>query len=97
MECSLRIKYAGASYHVMNRGDRRENIFLNAEDREHFLKTSGSDTTSPRRKLEVFGQCPFQKYVILNDRPFYYPFTVAQTSRLGSLDAGLGVAREGVV
>ena len=25
----------------MNRGDRRENIFLNGEDREHFLKTLG--------------------------------------------------------
>jgi len=38
---SLRIEYPGAIYHVMNRGDRRENIFLNDEDRERFLKTLG--------------------------------------------------------
>ena len=41
MPRSLRIEYPGAIYHVMNRGDRRENIFLNDEDREHFLKTLG--------------------------------------------------------
>lgn len=41
MPRSLRIEYPGAIYHVMNRGDRRENIFLNDEDRERFLKTLG--------------------------------------------------------
>ena len=37
----LRIEYAGAIYHVMSRGDRRENIFLDDEDRRAFLKTLG--------------------------------------------------------
>jgi len=27
MPCQLRVQYAGAIYHVMNRGDRRENIY----------------------------------------------------------------------
>ena len=37
----LRIEYPGAVYHVMNRGDRRENIFLDDEDREGFMAALG--------------------------------------------------------
>jgi putative transposase len=36
MARQLRIKYAGAIYHVMSRGDRREQIFLDDEDRIAF-------------------------------------------------------------
>ena len=39
MARQLRIEYEGAIYHVMSRGDRREAIFLNDEDRQLFLKT----------------------------------------------------------
>jgi REP element-mobilizing transposase RayT len=35
------MEYAGAIYHVMNRGDRREDIFQDEEDRERFLVTLG--------------------------------------------------------
>lgn len=35
----LRIEYAGAIYHLMNRGDRREPIFLDDQDRRTFLRT----------------------------------------------------------
>ena len=38
MARSLRIEYAGAYYHVMARGNRREEIFLDEEDRRFFLK-----------------------------------------------------------
>jgi len=34
-----RVEYAGALYHVMSRGDRREDIFLDAVDRHDFIKT----------------------------------------------------------
>jgi REP element-mobilizing transposase RayT len=37
----LRVQYPGAIYHVMNRGDRRETIFVDDEDRELFLETLG--------------------------------------------------------
>src|SRR6266496_91051 len=37
----LRIQYAGARYHVMSRGDRREAIFLDDADRVEFLRTLG--------------------------------------------------------
>jgi REP-associated tyrosine transposase len=35
----LRVEYAGAIYHVMNRGDRREPIFKDDADRQRFLET----------------------------------------------------------
>ncbi len=39
MPRQLRIQYPGAMYHVMSRGDRREDIFLDDVDRQDFLKT----------------------------------------------------------
>ena len=41
MARQLRIEYAGAIYHVMSRGDRREAIFKDDEDRRRFLATLG--------------------------------------------------------
>ena len=41
MARQLRIEYAGAIYHVMSRGDRREAIFRDDEDRRRFLTTLG--------------------------------------------------------
>ena len=37
MARSIRIEYAGANYHVMARGNRREAIFLDDDDRRFFL------------------------------------------------------------
>jgi len=37
----LRVEYPGAIYHLMNRGDRREPIFRDDEDRERFMATLG--------------------------------------------------------
>ncbi len=39
MPRKLRLEYPGAIYHVMSRGDRREDIFLDDVDRQDFLKT----------------------------------------------------------
>ena len=38
MPRQVRIQFPGAVYHVMARGDRREAIFLDDEDRRMFLK-----------------------------------------------------------
>jgi hypothetical protein len=35
----LRVQYPGAIYHIMSRGDREEDIFLDDVDRQDFLKT----------------------------------------------------------
>ena len=39
MARKLRVEYPGAIYHLMNRGDRREPIFLDDRDRRAFLET----------------------------------------------------------
>jgi REP element-mobilizing transposase RayT len=39
MPRKLRIEYPGAIYHVINRGDRREDIFKDDSDRQRFLAT----------------------------------------------------------
>jgi putative transposase len=41
MARSLRLEYEGAFYHVMARGNRRQNIFRDDTDREFFLRTLG--------------------------------------------------------
>jgi REP element-mobilizing transposase RayT len=37
MARKLRVEYPGAIYHVMNRGDRREQIFVDDADRQRFV------------------------------------------------------------
>lgn len=37
----LRIQYEGARYHVLSRGDRREEIYFDEADRGQFLRTLG--------------------------------------------------------
>ena len=39
MARQLRLEYPGAVYHVVNRGDRREEIFRNDPGRERFLSS----------------------------------------------------------
>jgi REP element-mobilizing transposase RayT len=39
MPRQVRIEYPGAIYHVMSRGNRRQNIYLDDVDRQDFLKT----------------------------------------------------------
>ena len=41
MPRALRVEYAGAIYHVMNRGNQRQNIFRDDFDRRHFLMALG--------------------------------------------------------
>jgi hypothetical protein len=45
MARKLRVQYPGALYHVMNRGDRREPIFKDDQDRERFVE-NGSEMTN---------------------------------------------------
>jgi len=42
MPRQLRIQYQGAIYHLMSRGDRREEIFRDDLDRKSFLQTLGA-------------------------------------------------------
>jgi len=55
MPRKLRIQYPGAVYHVMNRGDRREDIFADDKDREKFLETLVQ--TCQKTRWQVHGYC----------------------------------------
>jgi len=55
MARKVRVEYPGAIYHVMNRGDRREEIFYTDKDRELFLETLAE--TCERTGWQVFAYC----------------------------------------
>jgi len=50
----LRIEYGGAIYHVMSRGDRREAIYADDEDRTRFLETLGEACTKTGWRLHAW-------------------------------------------
>ena len=50
----LRIEYEGARYHVLSRGDRREDIVVDDGDRERFIKTLGEAGVYAGWKVHVF-------------------------------------------
>ncbi len=60
MPRQMRIEYAGAIYHVMSRGDRREPIFLDDGDRHDFLKTLAEACSEDRFR----GSC-----LLLDEQP----------------------------
>jgi REP element-mobilizing transposase RayT len=55
MPRKLRIQYPGAMYHVMNRGDQREDIFKDDTDREKFLVTLGE--ACQKTEWQVYAYC----------------------------------------
>ncbi|MBA2584992.1 MAG: transposase [Chthoniobacterales bacterium] len=50
----LRIEYAGACYHLMSRGDGRERIFADDQDRAHFLRTLGEACTRSGWRVDAY-------------------------------------------
>src|SRR5450432_3979702 len=61
-----RIQYPGALYHVMSRGDRRENIFLDDVDRQDFLKTLAE--TCRKTAFQVHAYCLMSNHFRLLER-----------------------------
>jgi REP element-mobilizing transposase RayT len=51
----LRVEYAGALYHVMNRGNRRERVFRSVADHRLFLDKLGEACSAYR--VEVLSYC----------------------------------------
>ena len=54
MPRKLRLEYAGAIYHVMNRGNRRENIFRDDADRRRFLETLDESCAKTQWQLHAY-------------------------------------------
>jgi hypothetical protein len=55
LDARKRVQYPGAIYHVMNRGDQREAVFRDDEDRQKFLFELGKAC----RKTEWPAAAPF--------------------------------------
>ena len=55
MARKLRVEFDGAVYHVMNRGDQQEEIFIDDEDRTLFLETLGE--ACAKTKWQVHAYC----------------------------------------
>jgi len=54
MARKLRIQYPGAIYHVMNRGDHRQDIFRSNKDRDLFLKSLGEACAKTDWQVHAF-------------------------------------------
>jgi hypothetical protein len=60
MSRPLRVEFGGAIYHLMSRGDRREPIFLDDEDRKTFLRTLGEACEDVKGSvLTIDNRCRF--------------------------------------
>ena len=55
MPRQLRIQYEGAIYHLMNRGDRRAEIFRDDDDRDNFLQAL--DVACEKTGWQVHAYC----------------------------------------
>ena len=63
MPRKLRVQFPGAIYHLMNRGDRREEIFEDDEDRHRFLKTLAQ--TCEKTGWQVHAYCLMSNHFCL--------------------------------
>ena|SRR5450759_1904503 len=73
MPRQLRIEYEGAIYHVMSRGDRREEIVSGGEDRALWLKTLE----------EACAKCEWQVPCVLSDEQSLAPRCRNSVGKLG--------------
>jgi len=62
MSRPLRIEYPGAWYHVMNRGRRRENIFLKKKDYTTFIQIVRE--TAKIWNLKVSAYCLMPNHIL---------------------------------
>ncbi len=65
MPRKLRVEYPGAIYHVMNRGDRREPIFKDDEDRQRFWDTLGEACTKTGWQVHALCLMPNHFHLVM--------------------------------
>ena len=65
MARKLRVEYPGAIYHVLNRGDRREPIFKENQDRERFLHTLGETRAKTSWQVHAFCLMPNHFHLVI--------------------------------
>ena len=65
MARQLRVEYAGAIYYVMNRGDRRELIFMDDADRQRFVDTLGEACAKTGWQVHAYVLMPNHFHVVI--------------------------------
>jgi REP element-mobilizing transposase RayT len=65
MARKLRIQYPGALYHVTNRGDRREAIFKDDQDRQRFLETLAECCQKTHWEVQAYCLMPNHFHLVL--------------------------------
>jgi putative transposase len=65
MARELRVEYPGAIYHVMNRGDRRERIFVDDADRQRFVETLGEACAKTGWQVHAYVLMPNHFHVVV--------------------------------
>jgi putative transposase len=65
MARKLRVEYTGAIDHVMNRGDRRERIFVDDADRQHFVDTLGEACAKTGWQVHAYVLMPNHFHVVV--------------------------------
>jgi putative transposase len=65
MARKLRVQYPGAIYHLLNRGDRREAIFLDDKDRKCFLDSLGEVCEKTGWQVHAFCLMPNHFHLVV--------------------------------
>ena len=65
MARKLRVEYPGAIYHVMNRGDRREPIFKDDQDRQCFMDTLGEACRKTQWEIHAWCLMPNHFHLVI--------------------------------
>jgi DNA-3-methyladenine glycosylase I len=69
MARKLRVEYPGAVYHVINRGDRREAIFRDDEDRQRFIGALGEACAKTGWQVHALGLMPNHFHLVVETPP----------------------------
>jgi hypothetical protein len=96
MPRKLRIQYAGAMYHVMSRGDRREKIFLDDIDRQDFIKTLAGACQKTGWQVHAYCLMPNHYHLVLEflRNHWWNGGTLGQSkSDLAADNSGIGIAQ----
>jgi putative transposase len=65
MARKLRVEFTGAVYHIVNRGDRREAIFRDDQDRARFLTTLGEACTKTGWQVHAYCLMPNHFHLVV--------------------------------
>ena len=76
MTRKLRIQYAGAMYHVMNRGDHQETIFCDEDDRKLFVATLAEGCAKTAFQIHSFCLMSDHFHLVV-ETPQYFLMRVA--------------------